>query len=75
MGGCWQARTPKAIKEAIKKDSALMLRLALCKVLGKTLSELERDATQDDIIMHAAYEEILADQIPAVPQASQPRRG
>jgi hypothetical protein len=24
--------------------------------------------------MHAAYEEILADQIPAVPQASQPRR-
>ena len=73
-GGCWQARTPKAIKEAIKKDSALMLRLALCKVLGKTLSELERDATQDDIIMHAAYEEILADQIPAVPQASQPRR-
>jgi hypothetical protein len=51
-----------------------MFRLALCKVLGKTLSELERDATQDDIIMHAAYEEILADQIPAVPQASQPRR-
>jgi hypothetical protein len=51
-----------------------MLRLALCKVLGKTLSELERDATQDDIIMHAAYEEILADPIPAVPQASQPRR-
>jgi hypothetical protein len=24
--------------------------------------------------MHAAYEEILADQIPAVPQASQPRK-
>jgi hypothetical protein len=41
-----------------------MLRLALCKELGMTLSQLKRNATQDDIIMHAAYLEILADQVP-----------
>jgi hypothetical protein len=51
-----------------------MLRLALCKELGMTPSQLANNATQDDIIMLAAYFEILADQIPAVPQASQPRR-
>ncbi len=39
-----------------------------------TPSQLANNATQDDIIMLAAYFEILADQIPAVPQASQPRR-
>ena len=74
MEACWRARTPKAIKEAIKTDPALMLRLALCKELGMTPSQLANNASQDDIIMLAAYFEILADQIPAVPQASQPRR-
>jgi hypothetical protein len=52
-----------------------MLRLALCKELGMTPSQLANNATRDDIIMLAAYFEILADRIPAVPQASQPRRG
>jgi hypothetical protein len=64
MEACWRARIPKAIKEAIKADPALMLRLALCKELGMTLSQLKNNATQDDIIMLAAYFEILADQIP-----------
>jgi hypothetical protein len=41
-----------------------MLRLALCKELGTTPSQLKNNATQDDIIMLAAYFEILADQIP-----------
>ena len=64
MGACWQAKIPKAIKEAIKASPALMLRLALCKELGMTPSQLKNNATQDDIIMLAAYFEILADQIP-----------
>jgi len=51
-----------------------MLRLALCKELGMTPSQLKNNATQDDIIMLAAYFDILNDQMPAVPQASQPRR-
>jgi hypothetical protein len=61
MEACWRAKTPKAIKEAIKTDPALMLRLALCKELGMTPSQLKNNATQDDIIMLAAYFEILAD--------------
>jgi hypothetical protein len=56
-----------------------MLRLHLCKELGMTLSQLKRNATKDDIIMHAAYEEILADQMPKLkdqpaPPARRPRR-
>ena len=44
-----------------------------------TLSQLKANATKDDIIMHAAYEEILADQIPKspdqpAPPARRPRR-
>jgi len=41
-----------------------MIRLHVCKELGMTLSQLKRNATKDDIIMHAAYFDILADQIP-----------
>jgi hypothetical protein len=51
-----------------------MIRLALCKELGMTPSQLKRNATKDDIIMMAAYFDILADDIPkpggpSVPQA------
>jgi hypothetical protein len=41
-----------------------MLRLALCKELGMTPSQLKNNATKDDIIMLAAYFEILADEMP-----------
>lgn len=65
------------IKEAIKSDPALMLRLALCKELGMTPSQLKRNATRDDIIMLAAYFDILADDMPrsdAAPPARRSRR-
>jgi hypothetical protein len=76
MGACWQTPIPKAIKEAIKSDPALMVRLALCKELGMTLTQLKRNATKDDIIMLAAYFGILADQAPSpeAPPARPPRR-
>lgn len=73
MEACWQARIPKAIKEAIKSDGWLMTRLALCKELGMTLSQLKNNATRDEIIMLAAYFDILADAIPA-PDAPPVRR-
>lgn len=38
-----------------------MLRLALCEKLGMTLSQLRENATKDDILMHAAYFEIQAE--------------
>lgn len=41
-----------------------MLRLALCKELGMTPSQLKNGATKDDIIMLAAYFEILSDDMP-----------
>lgn len=41
-----------------------MLRLALCKELGMTPSQLKNNATKDDIIMLAAYFEILNDDMP-----------
>jgi hypothetical protein len=41
-----------------------MIRLHLCKELGMTPSQLKRNATRDDIILLAAYFDILADQIP-----------
>jgi len=46
----------------------MRLRLALCKELGMTPSQLANNATQDDIIMLAAYFEILNDEMPAIPQ-------
>lgn len=55
-----------------------MIRLHLCEKLGMTLSQLKQNATKDDIIMHAAYFEILADQLQApaqpVPPARRPRK-
>jgi hypothetical protein len=56
-----------------------MIRLHLCKELGMTPSQLKHNATKDDIIMLAAYFEILADQFstPAdqpAPPARRPRR-
>jgi hypothetical protein len=56
-----------------------MVRLALCKELGMTPSQLRRNATKDDIIMLAAYFEILADGLSdssanAGQSASRPRR-
>lgn len=57
-----------------------MIRLALCKELGMTPSQLKRNATKDDIIMLAAYFDILADDIPKPgappnpPPARRPRR-
>jgi hypothetical protein len=50
-----------------------MLRLALCKELGMTPSQLRRNATKDDIIMLAAYFDILADDMPR-PEAAPPAR-
>jgi hypothetical protein len=41
-----------------------MIRLGLCKELGMTPSQLKRNATKDDIIMLAAYFDILADDMP-----------
>jgi hypothetical protein len=41
-----------------------MIRLSLCKELGMTPSQLKRNATKDDIIMLAAFFDILADQLP-----------
>jgi len=76
MGASWQARIPKAIKEAIRSDPALMTRLLLCKELGMTPSQLRRNATRDDIIMLAAYFDILSDEMPKpeAPSARRPRR-
>lgn len=77
MEGTWLRPTPKAIKEAIKSDSNLMVRLALCKELGMTPSQLRRNATRDDIIMLAAYFDIRADEMPdpaSAPSARRPRR-
>ena len=77
MEGTWLRPTPKAIKEAIKSDPNLMVRLALCKELGMTPSQLRRNATRDDIIMLAAYFDIRADEMPApasAPSARRPRR-
>jgi hypothetical protein len=54
-----------------------MVRLALCKELKMTPSQLKREATQDDIIMLAAYFDILADEMPkpgATPVPSPRRR-
>lgn len=53
---------PKAIKEAIKRDYRLRLQLALCKELHMTLTQLRNSATPDDLILHAAYLEVLADE-------------
>jgi hypothetical protein len=41
-----------------------MLRLALCKELGMTPSQLKNNATKDDIIMLGAYFQICNDDIP-----------
>jgi len=49
-----------------------MIRLHLCKELGMTPSQLSRNATQDDIILLAAYFDILADQIPQPTKAPTP---
>jgi hypothetical protein len=49
-----------------------MIRLALCKELGMTPSQLKRNATKDDIIMMAAYFDILADEMPKPSAASVP---
>jgi len=74
----WQSQASKAIKRAIKSDSRLMLRLALCDKLGMTPSQLAQNATKDDIIMLAAYYEIQADLVsdpnPATPQPRRSRR-
>lgn len=56
-----------------------MLRLALCKELGMTPTQLKNNATKDDIIMLAAYFEILNDDMPKpdtqpAPPARRPRR-
>ena len=77
MEGTWPRPIPKAIKEAIKSDPNLMVRLALCKELGMTPSQLRRNATRDDIIMLAAYFDIRADEMPdpaSVPSARRSRR-
>lgn len=74
MEGTWPPPTPKAIKEAIKSDPGLMVRLALCEKLGTTPSELRRNATRDDIIMLAAYFEIRADETPSPTSATSARR-
>lgn len=76
MGARLQAKAPKAIKEAIKADPSWMLRLHLCKELGMTPSQLKRKATKDDIIMLAAYFEILSDDMPKFdnPPATPARR-
>jgi hypothetical protein len=49
-----------------------MMRLHLCKELGMTPSQLKRNATKDDIIMLAAFFDILADQIPKPPNTPAP---
>lgn len=67
MEACWRRKIPKAIKEAIKSDAALMLRLGLCKELGMLPSQLKNNATRDDIIMMAAYFDLLADDMPKSP--------
>lgn len=53
-----------------------MLRLHLCKELGMTPSQLKNNATKDDIIMLAAYFEILSDEMPKIdtPTPSPARR-
>jgi hypothetical protein len=74
MEGTWPAPIPKAIKEAIKSDPNLIVRLALCKELGMTPSQLRRNATRDDIIMLAAYFDIRADEMPDPASAPSARR-
>jgi hypothetical protein len=53
-----------------------MIRLGLCKELGMTPSQLKHNATKDDIIMLAAYFDILADDMPkpGAPAVQPPRR-
>ena len=51
-----------------------MIRLALCKELGMTPSQLKDNATKDDIIMLAAYFDILADDMPKPSATPAPRR-
>lgn len=52
-----------------------MVRLALCKELGMTPSQLKNNATKDDVIMLAAYFEILSDDMPKPPgQPTPPAR-
>jgi hypothetical protein len=65
----WLTRMPKAIKEAIKSDYRLRLQLALCKELHMTLTQLRNNATPDDLILHAAYLEVLADETPSADAA------
>lgn len=50
------------------------MQLALCKELGMTLSQLRNNMTRDDMILHAAYFELLADETPTPDAASAPAR-
>lgn len=70
----WLTPTPKAIKEGIKRNYRLRMQLALCKELGMTLSQLRNNMTRDDMILHAAYFELLADETPTPDAASAPAR-